>query len=155
VIVAVVAVGMVEVAIDEIIDVVAVRDGRMSAAGAMHVAGFVNAAFVPRGASVGVRGRHFDHMLFDLFAVRMMEMPVVKVVDVPLMLDGRVSAIRAVLMTVAFVSFVSGHYRSPNPRKEIRKGAAPHPIVRLSQPVANKVIRAVRKTQSASIKSPL
>jgi hypothetical protein len=149
VIVAVVAMGMVEMAVDEIIDVVAVRDGRVSAAGAMHMAGLVSATVVPRGASIGVRRRHFDHMLFDLLAVRMMKMPVVQVVHMPLMLDGRVSAIRAVLMNVAIVSFVSGHNRSPDPRKEIRKGAAPDKIVTVFRFVANKAQGAVRETQSS------
>src|SRR5439155_1284652 len=54
VVVAVVAVRVVEVAVDEVVGVVAVRHGLVAAAGAVDVAGRVPAAGVARGAGVRV-----------------------------------------------------------------------------------------------------
>jgi hypothetical protein len=56
VMVAMVAVHEVEVAIDEVIDVVAVRDGFMTATGSMLMSGFVTAAQVSVGAIGGIVG---------------------------------------------------------------------------------------------------
>ncbi len=55
VVVAVIAVRVVQVAIDEIVDVIAVRHGFVSAARAMDVVGSMTGAAVVRRAPVGVR----------------------------------------------------------------------------------------------------
>lgn len=58
VIVAVSIVGMVQVAIDEIIDMVAMRDWFMSTALAVDMASLVASAVVRRCASLGISSRH-------------------------------------------------------------------------------------------------
>lgn len=87
-----VAVRVVQVAVDQVVDVVTVRDGFVAATGAMDVAGLVAAAFVLGRAAVGVGGRDRDHVLVDVVAMRMVQVAVVQVVDMTVMPDGRVAA---------------------------------------------------------------
>ena len=91
-VVAMVAVRVVQVAVDQVVDVVTVRDGFVAATGAMDVAGLVAAAFVLGRAAVGVGGRDGDHVLVDVVAMRMVQVAVVQVVDMTVMPDGRVAA---------------------------------------------------------------
>ena len=112
-IVAVVAMRMVQVAVDQVIDVVAMRDGLVSAARAMNVLGIMAAAIVVRRTSVRIRRGNRDHVFFDAAAIRMVEMPVVQVVDVPFVFDCRVPTTRSMLVGVAFVNVASRHVGSP------------------------------------------
>lgn len=91
-VVAMVAVRVVQVAVDQVVDVVTVRDGFVAATGAMDVAGLVTAAFVLGRAAVGVGGRDGDHVLVDVVAMRMVQVAVVQVIDMAIMADGRVAA---------------------------------------------------------------
>ena len=107
-VVAVVAVRVVQVAIDEVIDVVAMRHRFVAAAGAMHVAGFVAVAVVVRGADVRVGGADGDAVFIDVVAVRVVQVAVVQVINVAFVFDGGVTAIRAVLVfVVGVVRFVA------------------------------------------------
>ena len=91
-VVAMVTVRMVQVAVDQVVDVVTVRDGFVATTGTMDVAGLVAAAFVLGRAAVGVGGRDGDHVLVDVVAMRMVQVTVVQVVDMTVMPDGRVAA---------------------------------------------------------------
>jgi hypothetical protein len=109
VIVAVVAVGMVQMAVDQVIDMVAVRDGRMSAAGTMHMGRVVPAARMRRSASVGVAFRHAEGMLLHGPASGLMvQMTIVQVVYMPIMLHGDVTAAGTMLMGVVGVKLLGG-----------------------------------------------
>lgn len=103
-VVAVVAVGMVEAAIDEIIDMVPVRHRLVSATGTVVVSVLVGAGVVRRGAAVGIGGGHVEGVFLDR-AVRIlvMEMAVVQVVEVIAVTDRGVPASVAVLVVVIFV----------------------------------------------------
>jgi hypothetical protein len=109
VVVAVIAVGMVKAAIDEVIDVVTVGHRLVSAAGAVVVSGLVRAGLVRSGAAIGIRRRHFEGVFLDR-AVRllMMEMAVVQVVEMITVSDRGVPASVAVLVVVIFVK-MSAH----------------------------------------------
>ena len=88
-VVAVVAVRMVQMAIDEVINVVAMRYGFVSAAGAVYMSRFVAVAVMIRGADVRVGGADGDAVFINVVAVR-------------------VTAIRAVLVfVVGVVRFVA------------------------------------------------
>ncbi len=76
-IVAMIAVRMVQVAVHEIIDVITVRHRFMAAVGAMHVVLRVPLALVLRRAIAGIRLRHFKNVLFDLLALGVMHVAVV------------------------------------------------------------------------------
>lgn len=101
VVVTVIAVWVVQVAIHQVIGVVAVGHGFVSAAGAVDMVRSVTAAVVLRGAGGGVGGVDFQRVLVDVPAVRMMQMPVMQVIGVALVLDGRMAAAEAVNVIVA------------------------------------------------------
>jgi nitrate reductase alpha subunit len=82
----------VQVAIDEIADMVAMRHGLVSASRSVHMAFVVTGTGVARRAMRGIRRAHFDHMLVHVTIVHMMQMTVVQVVDVIAMANGGVAA---------------------------------------------------------------
>jgi hypothetical protein len=103
-IVTVVAVRMMEMALNQIIDVVTVGHCLVSATGTVVMTGFVTVAMVLGRAAFRIFSTDFHCMLFDsgraCGADRMMEMAVVKIIDVAAMFDGGMAAVRAVFMTV-------------------------------------------------------
>jgi len=105
VIVAVVAVRVMQPAVDQVIVMIAVRDLRVAAA-------FVTAAALDRLAGVGVRRRDADRVLVVVPVVRVMQVPVVEEIDVALVLDFRVAAFLAVDMVVVIVNVMS-HRNGP------------------------------------------
>ena len=109
VVVAVVAVRMVQVAGHQVVHMVAVRHGFVTATGAVDVLPIVTGAGVLRRASGRVLAVHFQGVLVAMVAVRVVQVAVVQVIDVPGMLDGRVAAISAVLVRVPFVLFAVVH----------------------------------------------
>jgi hypothetical protein len=112
VVVAVTVVRVVKVPGHEIIDVPAVRDGFVPAAGTVSMASGVPAACVRRRARRRVRGRHPDGAFVDVPVVGPMQMPLVDVVRVPVVLNGHVAAPGAVRMRVLHVNAVLAHYRA-------------------------------------------
>ena len=115
-----VAVRVVQVAIDKVIDVVAMRHRFVAAAGAVDVSGFVAAAgavYMSRfvavavmiwGADVRVGGADGDAVFIDVVAVRMVQVAIVQVIDVAFVFDGGVAAASAVLVrVVGVVRFVA------------------------------------------------
>jgi hypothetical protein len=83
VVVAVVAVRVVQVAIHQVIDMIAVRDRFVTATGAMHVPRLVAGA--GRGVAVGIRGTDFDDVLFNVITFDVFQLPIVQVIDVAVM----------------------------------------------------------------------
>ena len=104
-IVAVIAMGVVQPAIDQITDVIGVRDRLMTAAGTMNMVCFM--AGMPEfwRAAIWVFGAHLNRVLFDDVAVLMMQMTVVKVVDMVAVLDCGVTAAGAMLVRMVRVDF--------------------------------------------------
>jgi hypothetical protein len=100
VVVAVVAMRMVQVAIDEVIDVVAMRHGFMTATRSMNMAFAMSRALMLRRAPVGVGGRNLDHMLIDMPVVHVVQMTIMQVIDVAIMADGGMAAARPVDVVV-------------------------------------------------------
>lgn len=109
VVVAVIAVRMVEVPVHKIIDVVAVRDRFVAAAGAVDVFGQVRATRVAFGALVRIRAGHGNHVIVTVIPVGMEQMPIAQVVGVAVMLDGGVTAIGAVLVIEVAMSIARNH----------------------------------------------
>lgn len=91
-----VAVGVMQASVDEIVDVVPMGHGLMSTTGAVGVRatlGFGRAAH-------RVYGADGDHMLIDMIAMHVMQVTVVQIVDMAVMSDCGMSAVRAMLMGV-------------------------------------------------------
>jgi hypothetical protein len=106
---------VVEVALDEIIDVIAVRHRLVAATGSVLMSGRVPAAAVLRGAVVWMVSIYRDRMLVDMIAVHVMEMPVMQIVYMTAVADGDMPTTSAVLVRVAGVLrvFAIAHRLSP------------------------------------------
>ena len=107
VVVTVIPVGMMQVPFHQVIDVIAVGHGRMTTVRAVNVI-FVVALAVVSDASVGVGVRDRDDMFVVVVFMGAVQVPVVQISDVVPVLDGYVTAVRAVLVVVVFVDGV-GH----------------------------------------------
>lgn len=113
VIVTVIVVNVVKVPVDEVVDVIAMRD---------HVVAAVRVVYVPRAmptapmawsASVWVRAVHCDRAFVDVVAVHRVEMAVVEIVNVAIMLDGAMPAVRPMDVAVTRVNLVVAHGGDP------------------------------------------
>jgi len=111
VIVAVIAVGMMEVPADHVIDVIAVRNGRVAAVGTVLVPLVVFAAIM-LGSALGRIGCADGQLMFlNLAAVCVMQVPFMQVIDMVVVHDPSVTAVRSVLVLVSFV--MGGHAQVP------------------------------------------
>jgi len=100
-VVAMIAMGMVQPAFNEIIHMVSMGNGGMSTVGAMHV--FGRMPFRAVGALVRMRFINFDHMFIGVIPMHVMEMAVMQIIGVAIMPDADVPAARAVLVRMIFV----------------------------------------------------
>lgn len=105
-VIAVSVVGMMQVTVDEIIHVIAVRYGFVTAAFAMHVGCIVAATSVAAGASSRVCGVDGERMFVEVAVVGVVQMAVVDVVDVAVVQDGGMPAAGAVDMGMIVVDVV-------------------------------------------------
>jgi hypothetical protein len=109
VIVAVPGVRMVQVPADEVVDVIAVRDGVVPAARPVHVTRNVGAAGVRGRARRRVRSVDADCALVDVAGVGVVQMPVVQVIGVAAVCDRRMTAAGTVGVSVVGVNGVVAH----------------------------------------------
>jgi hypothetical protein len=104
VVVAVILVGMVEVALDQVVGVVTVWHRLVSAIGPVLVRAFVDAAVMVWGTPLGIGVADRDGVFVDVVLVRVMQVPLMEVVDVPLVLNRGMTAIGSVdVIVVALV----------------------------------------------------
>jgi hypothetical protein len=106
-VVAVIAVGVMQVAGDEVIDMVAVRHGLVAATGSMPVALVMLVAVMLGRAGGRVTAAHLELVLLDPCLPRMMQMAIMQVIDVAFVANAGMATVRAVLVRVFFV--VLGH----------------------------------------------
>ena len=97
------AVGVVKVAVHQIVHVVTVRHGFVAATRAVHVCSFMSIANVARSACARVRRRHRNHVFVHMIAVRVMQVAIMEVVNVVVVANGHVAAACAVLVVVVRV----------------------------------------------------
>jgi len=96
---------MVQMSVDEIIDVVAMRNGRMPAVRTMDMIGRMAATRMARCAARRIDRGHADAMLLDRpVGILMMEMAIVQVVDMAFVFDRGMTAPRPMLVIVIRVS---------------------------------------------------
>ena len=103
-----IAVGVVEVAVHQVVHVITVGHGLVPAAGTVLVAGVVGAARVIGGALGRIRCADGQAVLVHVIRVRMVEMTVVQVVGMAFVPHGDVAAAVPVDVIVAVVA-VAGH----------------------------------------------
>lgn len=106
-VVAVAVVRMMQVAVHQIVHMVAVRHGLMSTARAVDMTGVMTGAGVIRSASRRVGVAYFEDMLVDVAVVRRMQVAVVQIVDVAVVQNRGVAAACAVRMIMIFVDGVA------------------------------------------------
>ncbi len=105
---------MMKMAVDQVVDMVAVWNGFMSAAGTMHMSGFVTPA--ARRALIGILCADFDPVFVYMIGMRMMQMAVMEIVDVVAMPDRGVSAVRSMLVIMmGVVGFIAGAHGCCSP----------------------------------------
>ena len=97
-VVAVLAMRVMQVVANAVIDVIAVRNRFVAAAGAVDMTRLMAAAAVVGGAPVGVVRGHVDHVLVDMIAMRVMQVAIVQIIGVAAVAYGGMAAARAVLM---------------------------------------------------------
>jgi hypothetical protein len=118
-----VAVRMVQVARDQIIDVIAVRNCFMPAASAVDVCVGMPAASVLWRTRRRVHRSDLDATFVDVAVVQLMQVTVVQVVDVVAMPDRPVAAVGTVLMLMILVNAMCGHELSFVYRGRLRSAA--------------------------------
>jgi hypothetical protein len=107
VIIAVVAVRMMEPAVHEVIGVITVRDSLMSAARTVNMPALVRGG---RLATIRIGGVHRQRVLVVMPVMRVMQMAVVQEINMAVVLDGGVTATGSVLVIVIRVGVMMlGH----------------------------------------------
>jgi hypothetical protein len=98
--VAMAGVGMVQMPFHKIVDMIAMRHRLVSAAGTMNMAGLMAGTTVSRGAGIRIGLRHLDHMV----AMRMVQMPIMEVIDMVAVTHGGMAAASAMRVGVTVVA---------------------------------------------------
>jgi hypothetical protein len=131
VIVAMAIVGMVQVAIDQIIDVITVRHRFVAAAGAVHMA-----ARQVGDAAIRIGRGYRHHMFIDMIAMRVVQVPIVQIIDMAIVAHGGVAAARPVHMGMAGVGVGATHRCSPSDMRGLPPWRTAMPL-RPSRSMAN------------------
>ena len=88
--------------------------GLVSAAGTVNVVGIMPTAGMGRRTLIWIGLADLDHVLVDVVAVDVMEVTVVKIIDMVAVTDGRVTTIRAMLVVMtANVLMLAIAHRAP------------------------------------------
>lgn len=106
VVVAVIAVGMVQVTVDQVVDVIAVWHWLVATPGSVFVLEPMLDGSALRRAAVRMLLIDGDSMLVDMIIVRVVQVPVVEIVGVSIVADGEMAAARSVLVIVVWVDGV-------------------------------------------------
>ena len=96
--------GVMQVPVDQVIDVIAVRHGLVAATGSMFMALFMAATIVVRSCGCRISRVDGNHVLVHMPLVKMVQVPVVEIVRVSLVLNRGMPTAGAVLMRVRVVS---------------------------------------------------
>ncbi|WP_025040158.1 hypothetical protein [Nitrosospira briensis] len=103
---------MMKVAIDQIIDMLAMWHGFMTAARPMYMSLRMACALMFGRATFRIGRGYVYHMLIDMAAVRVMQMPVMQVIDVPVVHDTCMTTFRTMRMSMIFMLWQDtiGHF---------------------------------------------
>lgn len=108
-VVAVAVARVVQVAVDEVVDVIAVGHSLMAAVWSVVVCSFVSLARVARLAAGRVGVTDGDDVLVDVVAVWVVQVTIVQVIDVIFVPNGRVTAVGAVIVGVGLMILAVRH----------------------------------------------
>ena len=102
-IVAVLAVRMMEMSAHQVIDMIAMRHCLVAAVWSVDMAGFVRAAVVARSAVGRIGSADCESVVINMAVVNMMHVSIMQIIRVAVVLDGGVAAILAVGVCMTFV----------------------------------------------------
>ena len=100
VIVAVDAMGVVQVAVHQVIDVIPVGHRLVAAVRAVNVLLVMREAVVAWRAFLGIRRIHLNVVIVHVIAVRVVQVAIVKIVGVTIVLNRRVATVGAMLVVM-------------------------------------------------------
>ncbi len=112
-IVAVRAMGEVQVPADHIVQMIAMGNGLVTAARAMAMPGLVSVAGMCRGASGWIFTGDGKDMFIDMVGMNMVEMAIVHVIGMAVMHDRLMAAARCVAVGVMVMSSMGAHRGTP------------------------------------------
>jgi hypothetical protein len=122
VIVAVIAMRMMQASIDKIIQVVAMWNRLMTASRAMLMRRIMSTGAVLQGAAIRIGGCDFHHVFLNTALIHVLQVTVVEVIDVALMPNRDVTTVRPVDMVIGAVGMTRGGHDSSFPED---KGSGP------------------------------
>jgi hypothetical protein len=102
-----VAMGVMQVAIHQIVNMVSVWHPLMPATRAMNVIRCVSCAGMVRRASIRIGVRHLNLVLINMILVRMMQVAIVQIINVTVVLNSRMTTIWAMLMRVVLMDIAA------------------------------------------------
>ncbi|MEJ1118153.1 hypothetical protein V9K92_06705 [Phyllobacterium sp. CCNWLW109] len=102
-IIAMIAMWMMQMPIHEIINMIPVGYGLVAAARTMHMVSIVARAMMFRCAAIRISSAYLKHVLINMVAMRVMQMAIVKVVHMIAVTNGGVAAIRFMLVIMIVV----------------------------------------------------
>ena len=105
-VIAVIAVRVMQVAVNQVVDVISVGNGLVATIDAVLVVGIVSIAIVTIGAVRGVRGAYLNPVLVDMAVMRRMQVSIVQEVDVIVVLDCGVATIFAMLVRMVLMYYM-------------------------------------------------
>lgn len=94
---------IVEVITHQVVDMIAMRYSLVAAAGSMQMSLLMLGAFVPRRAVLWVGNRYAYDVFIDMVVVMIVQVAVVQIIDVIVMHDACMTALRAMRMSMIFV----------------------------------------------------
>lgn len=97
-IVAVIAVRMVEASVDQVIKVIPMRNRLMAAARTMVMRLIMSGSTMLWVAPIRIRGANFNHVFISAPRFHMLQMAMVEIINVILMLNGKMAAARTMQM---------------------------------------------------------
>ena len=103
-IITMITVGVMEMTINEVIDMITVGYSFVTTSWSVNVLRVVSVTLVVWCTNVGVGFRHFNDVFLDLvFTTGMMKVTVVQIVHMAIVINGRVTTIWSVLVFMGFV----------------------------------------------------
>lgn len=109
----VIAMRMMQVAVNQVIHMVAMRDLLMPASRPVDMASIMPGTDMIRGALGGVRGTDLQHMLVNMRTVDMVQMAIVQIVGMTGVVYGQMPAARTMLMVVMVMLLAGIHIHPP------------------------------------------
>jgi len=93
--------GVMQVPIHQVIEVIPVRYRLMAAIRAVNVRFIVSGTFVAWRAFLGIRRGYLDAVVVHMVAMGVVEVPIVKVVNVTIVLHSDMATVRTMLVAVS------------------------------------------------------